>query len=371
MNGAASPCRHVPTHKTLFLVVRDGNRTLHVQKLSYLPFPGQTLNLYEIGVPERGKISGVGVNPKGEPIHNIRVRAVHDTSNTGKFEDDHLTGKRVAKAAGFQARGLSGTTRIPRWVLERDRLLPFPSCRTDRRGRFQLLGVRAGRVTLFLQDRRHAEVITDNIVVANKSTDLGTLVVSPGHELSGRIVTKGPDQEYQPVAWALVSVLPVSWPRGMPAVRTNKRGEFVVHGLPADKATVYARRAYSRIWELARPVGDDYILGSRRNCTVQVVDPDGRPGGGCGFGPLLPRKQVHPPGSELLGTRQAGPGQPWHVRVATHPVWRRTAPSRQRAWFRTRRLQADQARVVPHLPVPGPKPPSPCPGRGGQATGRR
>jgi hypothetical protein len=273
--------RDVPTRETLFLLVRDDNHTLMVKKLRHLPLPGQLLNLYEVEVPEQGTIRGRVVDEDGKPPSKMTVRAVSDLLNRGPLHDTGLAAQRIERAGFFGARGQSGPNPVPKWVIQRDRLLPFPSTTSQRDGRFVLHGVRTGRVTLIVRGKNALTVERGVHVEAGEVTDIGTLVAHAGMETE--IVIS--DSQENRVIGAEVSIQVGGWPMTMSPLRTNMSGTAVCNCLPEGPLTVFVRTQGSQIWEVADRT-DSWTLGGRQffyrlakrlNGFIDVVDPAGRP----------------------------------------------------------------------------------------------
>jgi len=275
--------RSVPTRKTLFLLVRDDDRTLMVKKLRHLPLPGQMLNLYEIEVPEQGTLRGRVVNERGRALRETTVRAISDPMNRGPLRDDRMEAQRVERSRFFRARGQTGPSVVPRWVTRRDRMMPFPSTLTTSDGTFVLHGARAGWTVLVIQGR-HGAALRKVDVEANKTTDIGEVIALGGDALRAYVA----DDEGRPVASAQVSVEVHGLPITMEPVTTDAGGFFDCGYIPGDQHTVFVKTRDSQLWRIATPCrrpkrhpwaqGETvYEFSNGLSGLVTIVDPAGRP----------------------------------------------------------------------------------------------
>ena len=236
----------VPLRESLFLVFQYGARVYEVFKVEDLPWVGQSKDLGQFELEDRGSIRGQVLDAEGDPVVGLVTRAVDDQMSAGNAPDRALRDQRILAAANYWTGGRRQGTAMRDSVRIRDRYLPFPQTTTDRQGNFFLDGVRAGTTSLILNGSQNFGVQEDVIVVVDETTELGKIEVETGGQRQFRLI----GQLDTPLAGARVSVQPESWPVSVPAVTTSRGGYFSAF-LPEGELSVFFRPTSRELWEPA------------------------------------------------------------------------------------------------------------------------
>lgn len=216
--------RFTPTADELFFLVDTTGAWQDFQKVAQQPRAGESLDLGDVWLEQRGAIAGTVVTGDGSPVAGIEVRAVDEPLNSLTSGLDDVQDLRSQGLEAWQPNGVLRGGPVPGWVARRDRALPFPLATTDANGRFVLRHLRPGRHDLFLQPtnatRRYVGSLNRIQVVAGRTTQVPALLAAEADTLDLRILDEND------VGWAnaSVSVLHGVHGFGSPAVQTNALG---------------------------------------------------------------------------------------------------------------------------------------------------
>ena len=187
-------------------------------------------------------------------------------------------------------------------------MLPIARTTTDADGRFRLSGVAPGNNVLAARVPGFPSVVRAGLrVTPRREFDIGTLRLTEGEELYGRVV----DVRGHGVADAEVRVATIGSIgfRGVapcePVVHADSEGRFAVAGLPRGKVCVAARRGSSEPWTVLGPVATDsdvvLELPANVSLTVDLKLPAGIDGAG-----VRVHARPNPPLGELLRVGMLG-----------------------------------------------------------------
>lgn len=232
--------RFLPTADELFFLIDVRGAWQDFQKVPHQPRPGETWELGDVWLEQRGGIAGAVVTVDGQPLAGVEVRAVDEPLNALASGLDDVQDLRSRGLAAWQPDGSMRGGAVPGWVARRDRFLPFPIAVTDQQGRFQLRGLRPGRHDLFLQpgssreQGRHVGTLRRIQVVAGRTTQIPALLATESDQVAVRVV----DEDN--VAWqrASVAVLHGVHGFGSAPVTTNARGEAWLQFLDTGRASL-------------------------------------------------------------------------------------------------------------------------------------
>ncbi len=232
--------RFQPTADELFFLIDVRGAWQDFQKVPRQPRPGETWELGDVWLEQRGGIAGAVVTVDGQPLAGVEVRAVDEPLNALASGLDDVQDLRSRSLATWQPDGSMRGGPVPGWVARRDRFLPFPIAVTDQKGRFELRGLRPGRHDLFLQpgaDRqhgRHVGTLRRIQVVAGRTTQVPALLATESGLVNVRVV----DEDN--VGWqrASVAVLHGVHGFGCAPVTTNARGEALLPFLDAGRSSL-------------------------------------------------------------------------------------------------------------------------------------
>lgn len=255
--------RFQPTADELFFLIDLRGAWQDFQKVPRQPRPGETWELGDVWLEQRGGIAGAVVTVDGQPLAGVEVRAVDEPLNALASGLDDVQDLRSRSLATWQPDGSMRGGPVPGWVARRDRFLPFPIAVTDQRGRFELRGLRPGRHDLFLQpgaDRQHgryAGTLRRIQVVAGRTTQVPALLATEATSLSLRVV----DEDNTGWKNARIAVLHGEHGFGSAPVATNARGEALVQFLEAGRSSLL----------FAYPGGGPWIQVANVTASHQVV----------------------------------------------------------------------------------------------------
>lgn len=247
--------RIVPPPTELFFLIGHRTEWQDYQKVPKLPRAGETIDLGDVFVDQRGAIEGY-VTKHGQGLANAVVRAVDDPLLDGTSGFEELLEARQLGLESYQPTGMTRGGPIPDWVARRDRFLPFPTATTDAEGKFVLRGVRPGNHNLFVRETgRFGNAIgrSDGVLVAaGQTTDLGVIDLrSESPLLRLRFV----DEDKQPWANARVALLSSITGFGGEPTTTGADGSVLLAS-PDPQARLLFGMPDGGPWlEVARPSG--------------------------------------------------------------------------------------------------------------------
>ncbi len=158
----------VPNDRTLFLVLAQSGSVIELRKVERTPEAGETVDLGEVLLAERGRIRG-HVQPR--LAKGGRVLAIDDPL----FDDALLDPEAKRRALEIARRSLQPDAS----GRERQRLLPYPQAECAEDGSFELRGVRPGLVTVSARLRNGMRLERTCLVAAGALTEIGMLSPEP------------------------------------------------------------------------------------------------------------------------------------------------------------------------------------------------
>jgi hypothetical protein len=263
----------------MFLLVGRGSEWHEVRMVPYVPRAGEVLDLGVLWFDDRGSIVG-RVNAHGRPCSGIDVRAVDAPLVDTSVDSEDLRAARNAGLACFRVDGFVNGQPLPRWIVQRDRLLPFPRARTDADGTFVVRGVRPGNHELFLAGGDLNGSTRDVIVRGGERTDVGRIDLRLGTGVNLEVV----DENNRPWAGARVAAMADGFAYAPPPLMVTANGTVVLSGLPpAPGYTVLFQLPNGGPWQRIGAVEADADANTRltvfrpRLYEFNVVDAEGKP----------------------------------------------------------------------------------------------
>ncbi|HLQ39137.1 MAG TPA: hypothetical protein VK348_15110, partial [Planctomycetota bacterium] len=215
----------------LFLLIGRGTEWHEFRKARHLPRAGETVDLGTIYLDERGSVTGSVVDAANQPVADVEVRAVDAPLLDPDLDQRELRELRSAGLERFKPRGFFADAPLPRWVAQRDQLLPFPRTRSGADGQFVLPGLRATSHDLFLSGGELAGSVHEVLVRGGERTDLGRIRLVGGRPVSGIVI----DEQQRPWIGARVTAIDDDFALGPAAVPVDWHGNFVLRGLAQQR----------------------------------------------------------------------------------------------------------------------------------------
>ncbi|MBL9077633.1 MAG: carboxypeptidase regulatory-like domain-containing protein [Planctomycetes bacterium] len=224
--------RFRPVGGELFFLIDRGGAWVDYQKVPRLPLLPGELDLGDVWLDDRGRVTGQVLDQFGAPVADAVVRAVDETLGALVSGLGDLRAARAADAEHFRVDGTTRFGALPEWVARRDALLPFPTAHTDRNGRFELRGLRPGAHELIV---RHALQgvgrWSDVQVAAAGTTEIAALRLASGDFVDLTFV----DEANRPWVDASIALVHERSGYGAQARRTDAEGRIraLVHDAAA------------------------------------------------------------------------------------------------------------------------------------------
>ncbi|MEQ8764865.1 MAG: hypothetical protein RL885_13115 [Planctomycetota bacterium] len=236
--------------------------------------PRESYDLGEVRLEAFVTLVGEVVDANGEPVAGARVRA--STVPAAVYEANVHT---VRKNSVFilAEEGFRNVVSLPPDVMKWADLLPVPTTRTNKDGKFRLAGAPIGLVTTVI-DKPGFQAAIKGPMPSGRSGErsVGTIQLGPGRVIRGRVVTPS----NAPVSGAEIYVGSklslVAGGIGIPASPTDAEGRFEVAGVPnGGEVIVAAREQRGDPWKIVGPTPEEEItvtLEGRRSFLVRVQD---------------------------------------------------------------------------------------------------
>jgi len=272
---------HIPgVHSRAFLLLAIGLGTdkAAVRVVDHAPGPGETTDMGDVVLLERGTVAGKAVDSEGKPVAGARVRILDLSSSLLLLGIQHYDPEGLV----FLRQGSYHLVfEMPPWVHKYDRLLPFGDARTGADGSFVVKGARPGRSTLMIIKRGLRTTTKAVRAQPLARLDLGPIEVRDGGILDGsfRDADGKPVQGVRVCAGTLLNMAPFGF-LGKP-VTVDANGSFRFSGLPRGRLWLAHQRGKGQPWKLTGPYGDgDEVNVTLQNlgvATVTVQDDRGTP----------------------------------------------------------------------------------------------
>lgn len=219
-----------PPHQLFFRIGRDSMWS-DFQQVARLPHAGESIDLGNVLVDDRGSISGRAIDLDGRPLADVEVRGVDDPLLDADLDSRELRAERTRGLEYFRPTGFVDGQPLPRWVAQRDRLLPFPQTRTDADGNFVLTGLRQGVHDLFLHAKDASGRRSGVSVMGGICTVLGDVPLQVGAAQPVQLLHA---DHKTPWIGARVTAMPADFAFTGPAVGTDFEGKALLRDLDAD-----------------------------------------------------------------------------------------------------------------------------------------
>ncbi len=256
------------------------------------PATGELVDLGDILLEERGSATGRVLDREGKPVADARVRIADIPGfvvqfGIGRFDPKGLLFMDPRMGNGKQV------LPMPSWVEEYYNDLPFPFTTTDKDGRYEIRGVRPGKVSLLVQDLRYPVYTKQIRVRAGRTTKVRDIKLREGQTIVGRVL----DGEGEGVKGVLVTggtmlnMVPVALlPR---PVTTDAEGNFKITGAEKGKTYLAYKRHEQGLWTTMGPLprleGVEIRFPKAYSAEFTVIDERGTPvrEASFGIGPAL------------------------------------------------------------------------------------
>jgi hypothetical protein len=224
--------RFAPTAGELFFLIDKSGDWSDFQKVPRVPRAGDTLELGDVWLDDRGGIVGVAVDDFGNPVTNAMIRAIDDPLLDLGGGLDELRAARNRGIELFRVPGNLASGPLPEWVVRRDKFLPFPTTTTDRSGRFELHGLRPGAHDVFITHEQGYASAVDIQVASSRATNIGRVTLRYNTPAKVTFV----DEAGKPWVGAEVAFVHEDLGFGTASLRTSSRG-IVEAFVPAAERT--------------------------------------------------------------------------------------------------------------------------------------
>ncbi|GAB4136783.1 MAG: hypothetical protein Fur0037_01580 [Planctomycetota bacterium] len=252
------------------------------QVLQRYPGPGEIVDIGDVVLEDAAVVTGAIVDEDGNPVEGALVRGADLPGQLAgvfpleRFDPEGVVILREMGRGGFPV----PVVEMPKWVKSAFERMPIPNTRTDKEGRFRLVGLVPGsNMIAATKEGMLARLVPTVMLHAAEEKDLGTLRMSRGEELVGKVI----DSRGEPVAGAevvaggTISMIPFDFASRIG--RTDENGEFDSFGFPKGNVTVGARRGNGQPWVIAKPQRIDgtitVTLPAQYSVTVIVTGHDG------------------------------------------------------------------------------------------------
>lgn len=264
--------RFAPTAGELFFLIDQRGEWSDFQKVPRVPRAGDSVDLGDIWLDDRGGITGTVTDLAGQPIANATIRAVDDPLMDLAGGLDELRAARNRGLERFRVPGNLTSGPLPDWVIRRDQFLPFATTTTDRRGRFRCNGLRPGAHDVFVANEQGYAKVSSIQVAGARITDIGRIQLGESFPIGVRFV----DELRQPWVGAEVAFLHGDFGFGSPAQRTNARGEINAYVPAGQNALIAFAYPGGGPW-ITRPLPFDsrVVIERPPTCTVSLADERG------------------------------------------------------------------------------------------------
>lgn len=249
--------RGVHSRALLFLAIGLQTDKAALRLIDHSPLPGQSLDLGDIGLWERGSVRGRVLDVAGKPVADAQVRVADLPKIAFQFGLEHFDPQGMVLWVQGPYRVVM---QLPRWLAGYDEIVPVGRAVTDAAGNFLVRGVRPGKPSLVIRKPDLAPIRRDIDVASEQQTELGDLQMGDGEFLSGRFV----DAEGRPVGGVAVaagganSMIPIGLIKRPREVGAD--GRFELAGLPRSSLYLLYRRKPKMPWEVSGPHrGDDEV----------------------------------------------------------------------------------------------------------------
>ncbi|MFO0985437.1 MAG: carboxypeptidase-like regulatory domain-containing protein [Planctomycetota bacterium] len=244
--------------------------------LDNAPGPGETIDIGDLKLLPSVTFVGRIVDQNQAAVAGARVRAtdlpaIVFTSNV----QDYRAGDAVLIREGSQELFIFP----PNWLAALEKKLPFPTTRTDADGRFRLEGVPVGFITV-LVDRAGFVTLQHGPTPSGRSgeRDLGTIVISSGTEVTGKVVDAAGNAVGQAEIMGGNRIVLGDVAIMHPSGRADAEGNFSVKALKPAPAYVAARARAGDKWvvQAATPgTAVTVVLPAMSELVIRAEDPTG------------------------------------------------------------------------------------------------
>lgn len=210
--------------------------------------------------------------------HELTIVVLHGGCDIRGTVVDH--GDRPVSNAEVELSGGRARTASPALDGTRSYTWPTQRVRTDREGKFRIVGHRPGANDLVVRSPQHAPW-KERIRVDLGEDRTIEVRLAPGVALRGRVTA----ESGSPIAGAVIerSGLDGAWFRGGVPTLTNKAGDYLFTGLAEGELALrirkegYASEARKMHVRIGDPIRLDVVLSEHPRVRGRVVRPDGTP----------------------------------------------------------------------------------------------
>ncbi len=230
---------------------------------------GETEELDDILLEDRGSLKGIVVGPDQKPLRGARVYALDVPRIAFDFG---LSGYDPEGLMVSQSSYRSFATALPSFVKKLEKKLPFGITQTGPKGSFHIGGLRKGQTSILIVAPDLVRTIKTTTIRPGKERDLGRIVLKEGQEISGRII----DAEGKPLAGVRVSVTPkspISVSFGRKPKRSDPQGRFRFKGLGRGQHYVLTKSSEDLPWALHGPYrpGDKIEIRNKKTYDRKII----------------------------------------------------------------------------------------------------
>ena len=231
--------------------------------------PGETEELDDILLKDRGSLRGIVLGPNQKPLKGAKIYALDIPRIAFDFG---LSGYDPDGLMVSQSSGRSFVTPLPPFIKKLEKKLPFGMTKTAEDGSFHIGGLRKGQTSILIISPNLVRTVKTTTIRPGKTRDLGRIILKEGEQIRGRVL----DEQGKPSAQVLVSVTPkspISTGFGRKPKLTDPNGTFQFKGLERGQHYVLVRWSEDFPWTLHGPYrpGDKIEIRSKTLFSKSVI----------------------------------------------------------------------------------------------------